>query len=139
MGVVEAASDDHGVSGQGRIPRALIAVWLASTGTWSAAADVLPALDDLWSTTPLAAIEESRSFAVAKVNVRREQCMRAFGHDWFCDCLRNNLGVGITFRQYVLFTMHSAAELGYADWTPQERAVADHVWNVRDLCVADSY
>lgn len=121
--------------------------WRSATAgvclTWSAAslpaAEVLPALDDLWATTPLAAIEESRPFAVAKVNVRYEQCMRAFGHDWFCDCLRNNLGVGITFRQYVSFTMHSASELGYAEWTPQEREVADHVWNVRDLCVADSY
>lgn len=105
----------------------------------SVAADVLPSVDDLWATTPLAAIEESRSYAVAKVNARQEQCLRVFGHDWFCGCLRDNLGVGITFHQYVLFTMYSEAELGYAEWTPQEREVAEHVWSVRDLCVADSY
>lgn len=103
------------------------------------AEDVLPSVDDPWVTTPLPAIEESRSFAVAKANARHERCMRVFGHDWFCGCLRNNLGVGISFHQYVLITMYSEAELGYAEWSPQEREIAEHVWNVRDLCVADSY
>jgi hypothetical protein len=118
---------------------AVIGACLALRVTAPLAADVLPSVDDLWATTPLAAITDSRSYAVAKVNARFEQCMRVFGHDWFCNCLRNNLGVGITFHQYVLFTMSSEAELGYAEWTPQEREVADHVLNVRDLCVADSY
>jgi len=81
----------------------------------------------------------------AMTRARRLQCVKAVGHQQFCDCLMDELPVGIdSFAKYALFVDLSAPKLDGADMTESDEfwggpgstlKVIEQVKKTRNGCV----
>lgn len=78
-----------------------------------------------------------------KLKVQAEQiskekyykCLKAFGDDLFCQCLRDNLPVGATFEDYIAIVTSTKEEFGYQILNDNDKKIVDITYNVREMCV----
>ena len=66
---------------------------------------------------------------------KRHKCLRTFGHDSFCVCLTDTIGVSVSFEEYVALVTKTRAELNYDQLSKDQRTLVDHAYATRDLCV----
>ena len=62
-------------------------------------------------------------------------CMKAFGSQKFCACLRDKSPVGISFVGYVHIVTTPKAEIGYAKASAEDKAMIDRALETREACV----
>jgi hypothetical protein len=67
------------------------------------------------------------------------QCVRAFGHAAFCECLTNKTPVGASFDTYVRVVTSTKDELSYANLTKDDKALVDTTIAAREECVKITY
>lgn len=66
---------------------------------------------------------------------RKNDCIKAFGHDQFCSCLNDNLAVGLSFKDYIVITINSKDELNYNELSKEDKGVIDKAIKIREQCV----
>lgn len=65
----------------------------------------------------------------------RLQCMKAFGHAKFCECVSHNIPVMFTFDEYVAANTKTNEELNYSKLATDRRHAVDVARTARDVCV----
>lgn len=71
----------------------------------------------------------------AKMSARRLDCLKAFGHKKFCECIFDKMPVAWDFKQYVAITITPKEKLGYDKLDSEWRDAFDKVRPIRDQCV----
>jgi len=66
---------------------------------------------------------------------KRYNCIKAFGHAGFCNCLIDELPVGLSFKDYIIIVTSTKEELGYDKLSKDDKKMVDKVITARDLCV----
>jgi hypothetical protein len=66
---------------------------------------------------------------------KREQCIRAFGHERFCDCVVSNIPASIFFLEYVALSMGTDNEIEYSKMSEEQKRGVDRVRAAREKCV----
>ncbi|MEW5980564.1 MAG: hypothetical protein AB1898_32675 [Acidobacteriota bacterium] len=87
-------------------------------------------------------VEESlKSLELAAKRVsrtKRANCLKAFGHAKFCDCLCSDLPMIVTFNDYIRIVTSSKEELGYDRLKADDKKVIDMVYSAREKCVGET-
>ncbi len=65
---------------------------------------------------------------------KKLQCMRAFPHEAFCECLANKMPMAINVIQYTVATTVSREDLGYDSISEDERKAVDVTIQAREDC-----
>ena len=63
------------------------------------------------------------------------ECKRAFGNTEFCECLTDNLPIGVSFRKYIVIMTSKKDELDYDKLSREEKEMVDWVSSTREKCV----
>lgn len=63
-------------------------------------------------------------------------CMKAFGNQKFCQCLRDKSPVGIDFAGYVKVVTTTKEELGYSKTDKETKQLIDNALKAREVCVS---
>ena len=63
-------------------------------------------------------------------------CMKAFGNQKFCQCLRDKSPVGIDFASYIKVVTTTKEELGYAKSDKETKQLIDNALKAREACVS---
>lgn len=67
---------------------------------------------------------------------RRSDCIQAFGHKSFCQCLGDNLPVAWSFQEYIAIATQTKDENGYVNLDDELKSAYDKAITVRDDCVS---
>ena len=67
-----------------------------------------------------------------------ESCLKASGNNKFCQCLTGKLPVGLTFVGYIQSVTKSRQNLGYAEFSDNEKMMIDMALSVRNQCVPET-
>ena len=57
------------------------------------------------------------------------------GDKKFCQCLRNNLPIPVSFNLYVRIVTTPKEELGYSELQKEDKAIVDTTLKVREMCI----
>ena len=66
---------------------------------------------------------------------KRQNCIAAFGHKVFCDCLANETPVGISFEGYIKVVTTEKEDLRYSQLPDEDKKIVDKTRLVRNKCV----
>lgn len=66
----------------------------------------------------------------------RAQCLTAFGHPAFCDCLTTHLPLAVEFKHYVEVVIVKPTDEKYTALSQEWKDVVDATIAARDRCVA---
>ncbi len=80
-------------------------------------------------------INDYRLAAESMVTVKFSDCLKAFGNNPFCSCIRDQTPVGIGFQGYVRIMTTPKEELNYDKLSDQDRRIIDNTHTARNLCV----
>jgi hypothetical protein len=69
---------------------------------------------------------------------RATACLRAFGHDRFCDCINEKLPYSLTFDDYIQVVTRTNEQLAAAKLDKEQRKLADLAVKARDVCVTST-
>ena len=84
--------------------------------------------------------EEAQGWAQQMVLDRQNQCMKAVGHDTFCQCLAEEVPMMFpTFLDYVFVQSQTKEEIEYDSLDQEIRQSIDKVYKVRDECVGRAF
>jgi hypothetical protein len=83
----------------------------------------------------LKSIDELKVAADRFVEEKFYHCMRAFGHNNFCSCLKEALPVGASFITYVSSVTNDKRDLKYDQLGEDDRKIVDRSLNARETCV----
>jgi len=99
-----------------------------------------PTLEDMDSVRGLEALQAKSEQALALLaqisREKRTDCVSAFGDPTFCDCLRDNLPVAVSFLSYVQMVTTSKEKLGYAKLSTEQKVLVDNTLAAREVCVS---
>jgi hypothetical protein len=62
-------------------------------------------------------------------------CLKAFGHTVFCECLRDTAPVAIGFQTYVRIITTNKQELNYNQLNEEDKKIVDATHKARETCV----
>ena len=82
------------------------------------------------------AIDKMDAELDSMIRVRRVECLRAFGHESFCDCVMDALPIAWSFTDYIAITTRTKEQNSYANLDGEYRSAYDKVPGIRDQCVA---
>ena len=68
-------------------------------------------------------------------NKKYTDCLKAFGNESFCQCLRDKSPSGISFAEYVSVVITPKEELGYSKADEQTKGIIDNTLKTREICV----
>ena len=71
----------------------------------------------------------------AKIDKRDLDCLKAFGHKKFCECIFDDMPVAWDFKQYIAITITPKEKLNYDKLDSEWKAAFDKVRPIRDKCV----
>lgn len=74
-------------------------------------------------------------FTYKIVQEKYDKCLKAFGDDLFCECLRVNLPALVTFQDYITIVTSTKEELQYQDLNDAAKKAVDKTYNVIEICV----
>ena len=80
-------------------------------------------------------IEELEAATERFVEEKFYHCMRAFGHNSFCSCLKNSLPVIASFPTYVRSVINDKRDLNYNQLGEDDRKIIDGSLKTRETCV----
>lgn len=66
---------------------------------------------------------------------RKNNCLKAFGNEQFCNCLNDNLPMAINFVGYIQLITSTKDEIGYKSLLTEDKEFVDKVIRARDQCV----
>ena len=72
-------------------------------------------------------------------DVRLVQCLKAFGHVKFCECIKEKLPVYQSFDSYFFIITTDKDELNYENLDGDDKELLDNTHKVRDVCVKASF
>lgn len=72
---------------------------------------------------------------VQELKRKYHHCLKAFGSPHFCECLKEKLPVGISFREYVGIITATKEELN-KQGTWLKRPLINKAYSAREFCVA---
>ncbi|HHH50366.1 MAG TPA: hypothetical protein ENK52_05245 [Saprospiraceae bacterium] len=81
------------------------------------------------------ALYKLKQFSDSITIKKYSDCIKAFGNQKFCQCLRNNLPVPVSFMLYTKIVTTPKDELGYAELDAENKKVVDVTLTVRENCV----
>ena len=66
---------------------------------------------------------------------RKNNCLKAFGNEQFCNCLNGKLPMAIDFIEYIQLITSTKDKMGYKSLSTKDKEIVDKVLKVRDQCV----
>ena len=73
------------------------------------------------------------------VERKKMDCMRAFGHNGFCECLCAELPWTLFFSQYIKIVISPKEELYYDTMTEDDKKLYYIVYSARNKCVEKAF
>jgi hypothetical protein len=95
--------------------------------------DQIRELDEM--TDAVQQIEKLQQDLKVLTRQRRTDCLLAFGHAAFCECLMSNLPLEINLRGYVEIVTTPKDKLGYSKLSKDHRLLVDNSFAARNKCV----
>lgn len=86
-------------------------------------------------------IEKAKELELLVDSMSRQKysdCLKAFGNQKFCQCLRDQSPVGIDFADYVKIVTTTKEELGYSKTDKETKQLIDNTLKAREVCVIGS-
>jgi hypothetical protein len=83
-------------------------------------------------------LEETKELELLADSISRQKysdCIKAFGNQKFCQCLRDKSPIGIDFTGYVKVVTTTKEELGYSKADKETKQLIDNTLNAREACV----
>ena len=87
----------------------------------------------------LGAYEETDLAITSMVEARVDDCLNAFGHTTYCECMDVRLAPGLPFMGYVHIVTKTRNEIGYNKLSDDEKAMVDSAYEAREICVKTIY
>lgn len=72
-------------------------------------------------------------------DARLTQCLKAFGHLKFCECIKEKLPVYQSFDSYFFIITTPKDELNYENLDGDDKGLLDNTHKTRDICVKESF
>ena len=85
------------------------------------------------------AIDATKELELLIERVSRQKfsdCMKAFGNQKFCQCLREKSPIGVNFAGYVKVATATKDELGYSKADLETKGLIDNTLKAREACVS---
>src|SRR5688572_19775138 len=73
--------------------------------------------------------------AARLTQAKYHDCLKAFGHTVFCECLRDNAPVSVGFQTYVRVITTNKQRLKSDKLDEQDRKIVDATHTAREMCV----
>lgn len=83
----------------------------------------------------LEGLEEAKRIVETGSRKMTAACLKAFGHDGFCQCIANNIPLEFTFDNYIAITTKTKEQNGYENLDDDIKVAYDNTIKVRDQCV----
>lgn len=88
----------------------------------------------------LGAYEETDlAITSSMVEARVDDCLKAFGHATYCECMDARLAPGLPFLGYVHIVTKTKNEIGYNKLSNDEKAMVNSAYEAREMCVRKIY
>ena len=84
-------------------------------------------------------LSDMERLAGKMTSTKKEKCIKAIGHQRFCNCLKEKSPIGVTFEQYIVATASTKEELGYSKLGQEDRLLIDGSRKARDQCVTEVF
>ncbi len=84
------------------------------------------------------ALDATKELELLVESISRQKfsdCMKAFGNQNFCQCLREKSPVGVDFAGYVKVVTTTKDELGYSKADKETKRLIDNTLKAREVCV----
>ena len=81
------------------------------------------------------ALDKFQQFADSIIREKHSDCIKAYGNQLFCQCLRDNLPVPVSLMLYTKIVTTPKDELGYAELDAENKKIVDVTLTVRENCV----
>lgn len=81
------------------------------------------------------ALDKLEQFANSITRKKHSDCIKAYGNQKFCQCLRDNLPVPVSLMLYTKIVTTPMHELGYEDLDAENKEIVDVTLSVRETCV----
>lgn len=85
------------------------------------------------------ALESIKKLELLTDSISRQKysdCLKAFGNQNFCQCLRDKSPVGIDFAGYIKVVTTTKEELGYSKTDKETKQLIDNTLKARESCVS---
>lgn len=85
------------------------------------------------------ALETIKKLELLTDSISRQKysdCLKAFGNQNFCQCLRDKSPVGIDFAGYIKVVTTTKEELGYSKTDKETKQLIDNTLKARESCVS---
>lgn len=86
------------------------------------------------------AIEELKkleALADGATREKKDQCIRSFGDETFCNCISLKTAIILSFAGYVAVTSQDRSEIKYETLSDTDKKIVDAARNARDECVSN--
>jgi hypothetical protein len=83
----------------------------------------------------ISSLDELQALADKIVKTKYYKCLKAFGDDAFCQCLKNNLPVVSNFEMYITAITSTKEEMDYPNLKDDDKKMIDAIYKVRETCV----
>lgn len=67
---------------------------------------------------------------------KKLQCIKAFGHNDFCNCISEKSPSGLSFLGYIIAVSNTKEELNYSNLSEEDRGMVDNARKAREECVS---
>jgi len=84
-------------------------------------------------------LEELGDAAEKSFEIRKKDCLKAFGYRPFCECLCDKMPWVLSFQDYIGIVTRTKTQVGYDQMSDEEKGVVDKVYSVRDECVSKAF
>jgi hypothetical protein len=86
-------------------------------------------------------MEKAKELELLANSISRQKysdCLKAFGNQKFCQCLKDKSPVGIDFAGYIKVVTTTKEDLGYSQADKETKGLIDNTLNARESCVSGS-
>lgn len=87
--------------------------------------------------TAIEELKKLEALADGATREKKDQCLRSFGDESFCDCISAKTAIILSFAGYVAVTSQYKDELKYETMSDTDKKIVDAARNARDECVSN--
>jgi hypothetical protein len=81
-------------------------------------------------------LQKLANHLLQSAETKYNNCLKAFGDEEFCRCIKNKTPSGITFAEYIEIIINTKEDLGYSQSDNATKVMIDNTIKARETCVS---
>ena len=81
-------------------------------------------------------LQKLANHLLQSAEIKYNNCLKAFGDEEFCQCIKNKTPPGITFAEYIAIVIKTKEDLGYSQSDNATKEMIDNTIKARETCIS---